>query len=295
MRYGTLCSGIETAALAVPAHWEHVWCAEVDPFCCDLIRERYPNVENHGDITKAKGFAGVDVLISGTPCQSFSVQGNRRGMDDARGRLAFEFCRIVREVRPRWIVWENVANVLRVDEGRAFGSMLSALAELRYGVAYRVLDAQYFGVPQRRRRVFLVGHHYDQWQPAAAVLFDGRSDHELAASAEEIQGRRLRAVDGSRRVLGWSGDETPKFGIGISPTLRASQGGEGNGFVTADGIARQFTITELERLQGIPDGYTQVGEHGTSKRKKAIGNAFCVKVVGWIAGRIDDVQRLADA
>jgi DNA (cytosine-5)-methyltransferase 1 len=116
----------------------------------------------------------IDLLVGGTPCQSFSVAGLRRGLEDPRGNLALTYVGILDRFRPKWCVWENVPGVLSSNGGRDFGSFLGALAELGYGFAYRVLDAQYFGVAQRRRRVFVVGHLGD-WRRAAAVLFERES------------------------------------------------------------------------------------------------------------------------
>jgi len=113
----------------------------------------------------------IDLLAGGTPCQSFSIAGKRAGLDDPRGNLTIEFARLADRLRPLWLVWENVPGVLSIDDGRTFGAFLGMLVELGYGVAWRVMDAQYFGVPQRRRRVFVVGHLGD-WRAAAAVLFE---------------------------------------------------------------------------------------------------------------------------
>jgi len=118
--------------------------------------------------------SNVDVFVGGTPCQSFSVAGLRKGLDDPRGNLMLVFLAIAKQYRPNWLVWENVPGVLSSADGRDFGSFLGGLAVLGYGFAYRVLDAQYFGVAQRRRRVFVVGYLGD-WRPAAAVLFERHS------------------------------------------------------------------------------------------------------------------------
>ena len=176
MVYGSICSGIE----AVTAAWEPLgfspaWFAEIDPFCAALLAHHYPHVENLGDFTRIQAGAGpIDVLAGGTPCQSFSIAGRRGGLEDARGNLAIEFCGLAGRLRPRWIVWENVPGVLSSSGGRDFGAILGALADLGYGCAWRVLDAQFFGVPQRRRRVFVVGHLGD-WRRAAAVLLERQS------------------------------------------------------------------------------------------------------------------------
>ena len=170
---GSVCSGIEAVTVA----WESLgfrpaWFAEIDPFCSALLAYRYPDIENLGDFTAIQDIRSpIDILAGGTPCQSFSVAGRRGGLDDARGNLAIEFCRLAGRLRPRWLVWENVPGVLSSNRGRDFGSIIGALAELGYGCAWRVLDAQFLGVPQRRRRVFVVGHLGD-WRRAAAVLLE---------------------------------------------------------------------------------------------------------------------------
>ena len=178
MRYGSVCSGIEAASVAWgPLGWEPAFFAEIEKFPCAVLRRHYPKVKNHGDFTTIQpesGQGAIDLLVGGTPCQDFSVAGLRAGMDGARGALTVEFARLAGRLRPRWVVWENVPGVLSIDEGRAFGTFLGLLGQLGYGVAYRVLDAQHFGVPQRRRRVFVVGYLGD-WRRAAAVLFERHS------------------------------------------------------------------------------------------------------------------------
>jgi DNA (cytosine-5)-methyltransferase 1 len=177
--YGSVCSGIEAATIAWrPLGWTPAWFAEIDPFASALLAHRFPEVRNLGDFTPIRGrwlrrigAIGIDLLVGGTPCQAFSLAGHRRGLDDPRGNLTLEFLGLVKRLRPRWVVWENVPGVLSIDGGRTFGTVLGTLAELGYGLAYRILDAQFFGVPQRRRRVFVVGH-LGRWQAAAAVLFE---------------------------------------------------------------------------------------------------------------------------
>jgi DNA (cytosine-5)-methyltransferase 1 len=174
VRYLSVCSGIESATVAWhPLGWEQAAFSEIEPFPRSVLAHHYPHVPIHGDFTtiSANDYGPVDLLVGGTPCQSFSIAGLRGGMDDDRGNLALEFARLAQRVRPRWIVWENVPGVLSSNSGRDFGSILGALEQLGYGWAYRILDAQYFGVPQRRRRVFVVGCLGD-WRSAAAVLFE---------------------------------------------------------------------------------------------------------------------------
>ena len=176
MRYLSVCSGMEAASVAWhPLGWTPVGFSEIEPFPCAILKHRFPNVPNYGSLTEYQSWplepGSIDLLVGGTPCQSFSVAGLRKGLDDPRGNLALVFLGLADKLKPRWIVWENVPGVLSSAGGRDFGSFLGALVELGYGFAYRVLDAQYFGVPQRRRRVFVVACLGD-WRAAAEVLLE---------------------------------------------------------------------------------------------------------------------------
>ncbi len=177
MRYLSVCSGIEAATVAWhPLGWKAAAFSEIEPFPRAVLAHHYPTVPCHGDFTTigADDYGAIDLLVGGTPCQSFSIAGLRGGMADERGNLALEYLRLADRKRPRWLVWENVPGVLSSNGGRDFGTFLGALGELGYGFAYRVLDAQFFRVAQRRRRVFVVGYLGD-WRRAAAVLFERHS------------------------------------------------------------------------------------------------------------------------
>jgi DNA (cytosine-5)-methyltransferase 1 len=187
MRYLSVCSGIEAATVAWHGlGWQPVGFSEIEKFPSQVLAHHYPSVPNVGDMNNYKEWdiGAIDLLVGGTPCQSFSVAGLRKGLEDPRGNLALVYCGILDHFRPQWFVWENVPGVLSSGGGRDFGSFLGALAELGYGFAYRVLDAQYFGVAQRRRRVFVVGHLGD-WRPAAAVLFESESLRRDTAPSRE--------------------------------------------------------------------------------------------------------------
>ena len=167
---------MEAASVAwEPLGWKAVGFSEIEPFPCAILKHRFPNTPNHGSLTEYQSWpiepGTVDLLVGGTPCQSFSVAGLRKGMADPRGNLALTFLGLADRIKPRWIVWENVPGVLSSNGGRDFGAFLGALVELGYGFSYRVLDAQHFGVPQRRRRVFVVACLGD-WRAAASVLFE---------------------------------------------------------------------------------------------------------------------------
>tara|TARA_Y100000310_G_scaffold330183_1_gene401411 strand:- start:1837 stop:3042 length:1206 start_codon:yes stop_codon:yes gene_type:complete len=176
VRYLSICSGIEAASVAwIPLGWTPVAFAEIERFPNAVLAHHY-RVPNWGNITKFQEWpdAVFDVLVGGTPCQSFSVAGLRKGLADPRGNLALTYLAIADRYRPDWLVWENVPGVRSVNEGRAFGSFLGGLEQLGYGFAYRSLDAQYFGLAQRRERVFVVGH-LGGWGGATAVLFEPES------------------------------------------------------------------------------------------------------------------------
>jgi len=177
--YASVCDGIGAVHVAwAPLGWTCRWVSEIDPFPIAVVERRF-GLQNVGDMTKITEadigrYGAIDLLVGGTPCQSFSVAGLRKGLDDPRGNLALRFCQLADVLRPRWVLWENVPGVLSSDEGRAFASIIGALVECGYGLAWRILDAQYFGVPQRRRRMFVVGHLGD-WRRAAAVLLERQS------------------------------------------------------------------------------------------------------------------------
>jgi DNA (cytosine-5)-methyltransferase 1 len=178
MNYLSVCSGVEAATVAWHhMGWKPVGFSEIEKFPSQVLAHHYPSVTNFGDMTKYKEWDindTVGLLVGGTPCQSFSVAGLRKGLEDPRGNLALTYVGILDKFRPKWFIWENVPGVLSSGGGRDFGSFLGAVAECGYGFAYRVLDAQYFGVPQRRRRVFVVGYLGD-WRPPAEVLFESES------------------------------------------------------------------------------------------------------------------------
>jgi DNA (cytosine-5)-methyltransferase 1 len=198
-----VCSGIEAATVAWHSlGWTPVFFSEIEPFPCAALAHHYPEVPNYGDMTKFQEWpdAAIDVLVGGTPCQSFSVAGLRKGLADPRGNLALTFLAIADKYRPQWVLWENVPGVLSSKQGRDFGSFLGGLAGIGYGWAYRVLDAQYFGVAQRRRRVFVVGSARS-WASAAAVLFERESLHGNPAPSRE-SGKEVAANFGSRAGSG---------------------------------------------------------------------------------------------
>jgi DNA (cytosine-5)-methyltransferase 1 len=216
IKYGSVCSGIEAASVAWEGlGWEAQWFSEIEKFPSAVLKRRFTDVPNIGDMTKLKeneiyGRTTIDLLVGGTPCQSFSIAGLRKGLDDERGNLALEYCRILRDKQPRWFVWENVPGVLSSGGGKDFKCILEAFVECGYSVSWRILDAQYFGVAQRRRRVFVVGHLGDDWRPSAAVLFERESlSGDLATGRKKRKGSagKTEASVGASSEW-WDGSQT---------------------------------------------------------------------------------------
>lgn len=303
--YGSVCSGIEAATLAwKPIGMRAVWFAEIEPFPSAVLAHHYPNTPNLGDMTRlsalvlAGKITAPDVLVGGTPCQAFSVAGMREGLADPRGALTIKYVELADAVDyvragnrkpPSVIVWENVPGVLS-DKGNAFGCFLGALAgedcELQpsgkkwpdagcvYGpkrtIAWRVLDAQYFGLAQRRRRVFVVASARDGFDPTE-VLFER---------------------EGTRR------DSSPRREAksALHPTLTAQGGGaldDREAYVLESEGIRRTSVIEWERCQGFPDNYTKIPWNGRTAsdcpdapRYKSIGNSKAVAVVHWLGRRL---------
>jgi site-specific DNA-cytosine methylase len=241
MKYGSVCSGIEAASVAWESlGWQAQWYSEIEHFPSAVLAHRFPTVPNLGDMTQihnSEHFNGnsIDLLVGGTPCQSFSVAGLRKGLDDTRGQLMLTFCELAARKRPKWIVWENVPGVLSSNKGEDLASFLGLLTgrEIHppvggwknsgvvegigsaYGVAWTVLDAQYFGVAQRRRRIFAIGYLGD-WRPAAAVLFEY---HRLSGDIKE--GRKKRKATSADAQGGVGGGGIPR----VSGSLDTECGG----------------------------------------------------------------------
>lgn len=314
MRYLSVFSGIEAATVAWrPLGWELMAVSEIDGFACSLLSERYLDVPNLGDMTEIDwgDFIGKhgrpDLLVGGSPCQSFSQAGRKDGLKGASG-LMFEYVRAVQELRPRWVVWENVVSSLTIEHGDAFGQLLSCLGDCGYGLAWRVLDAQLVRVPvwdsdgaiagwvgpvpQGRRRVFVVGCLGDG-EAAPEVLFEPDSmSGNRGSSKEEREAIAKASGRGSDGVCGqmrWAGTIRTRQGVsggGKGPLLYDEVAGtlatvndqalfirdEGqpDSVTISDGtewVVRKLTPTEWERLMGFPDGYTEISGYPDSLGK----------------------------
>ena len=315
MRYLSVCAGIEAATVAWhDLGWEAAAYSEIEPFPSGVLAHHYPTIPNVGDMTKFKEWdiGSINLLVGGTPCQSFSVAGLRKGLDDPRGNLMLTYLAIAHKHQPKWLVWENVPGVLSSNGGNDFASLLRGMGELGYGFAYRILDAQYFGVAQRRRRVFVIGCLGD-WRSAAAVLFER---HSLSGHPAPSREKRQEVAKCLTRGIGQRYDSETEtmittYGILGNWIGRKPENG-GNAVEPMHDVApcltktdrhgvaqtlsvRRLTPVECERLQGFPDNYTNIPwrnkpESPDSPRYKALGNSMAVPVMKWIGERINQAE-----
>jgi DNA (cytosine-5)-methyltransferase 1 len=336
-RYASICSGIEAVSVAwEPLGFEPAWFAEIDRFACALLTHHYPHVPNHGDMTllAARMLAGEleapDILVGGTPCQAFSFAGLRRGLADPRGVLtlsyvelanAIDHIRIQQQRAPAVLVWENVPGML-ADRGNAFGCLLGALVGERRAlspprehwsdaglvlgprrsIAWRILDAQYFGLAQRRRRVFLVASARTGFDPAE-VLFE-REGLRRDSAPHRTPGTAIAAPLTTRHAGAGPACRQP-----VNPPLCMAHG-QGAAEIIVDGAPtltcnhevpivlhasalRRLMPTECEALQGFARNYTLIPWRNKpadrcpdSPRYKALGNSMAVPCMAWIGRRL---------
>ncbi|MEL0577038.1 DNA cytosine methyltransferase [Pectobacterium punjabense] len=326
--YGSVCSGIEAASVAWKDFgWRPAWFSEIESFPCKLLNTRYPSVNNIGDMLSAPSLLrsgeiiAPDILIGGTPCQAFSVSGRREGLSDPRGQLTLAFVDIasaIDDVRKgadqpeSIIVWENVTGVLNSADN-AFGCFLGALAgesgalQPARGrwpnagvvsgpsrtVAWRVLDAKYFGVPQQRKRVFVIASARPDFDPGAA-LFEFQPVRPRSKNYYGAPKKSESDTDSGieREFKTYSIDAIPRY----TGTLVANYTGTSSqdmamlgGLITETNPVRvrRLTPTECERLQGFPVGYTDLGGTSPTRRYHALGNSMAVPVIKWLGEQID--------
>jgi DNA (cytosine-5)-methyltransferase 1 len=327
---GSLFSGVGGLDLGLArAGFEHAFFAELDPWRRRVLAAHFPGIHIYEDVrdvertderspderaylrrgdgravapgaderSTRRDDVAIDLLCGGFPCQDLSVAGRRRGLAGARSGLFHEFARIADALRPSWVLLENVPGLLSSNDGRDMGVVLGSLADLGYGWAYRVLDARYFGVPQRRRRVFIVGRAGGDAESALRVVCEGCGGDSAprvcswtrptgsagngAAVAGSLLGSRGKGGGGL------SVEEVPNLVIGA---LRSSDGGpdaahalEGS-LIPAPAGVRRLTPVECERLMGWPDNWTapEGVKSPDSRRYAACGDGVVANVAEWI-------------
>ena len=317
MKYLSICSGIEAASVAWhPLGWTPIGFSEIEPFPSAVLAHHYPTITNYGDMTKYEQWniksGTVDLLVGGTPCQSFSVAGLRQGLKDPRGNLMLTFLAIAERIKPKWIVWENVPGVLSSNGGKDFGSFLGGLGELGYGFAYRVLDAQWVrtqrhprAVPQRRRRVFVVACAGDHISPAK-VLFESESMLRYSAKSKATRQGIAEDVAGCIRSGGDGGVPSSRGEHLVFSDVVAAT------FTARTGEARNNSEHLVPMLQ--PFDQQRIGVYGTGEVGSAVvarGHKSATDVVilpftkskraqsstddeGWVEGVVAPTQNAFD-
>ena len=309
---GSICSGIEAASVAwKPLGLSFQWFSEIATFPSAVLNEKFPNIKNLGDMNGIpkllleKKICAPDLICGGTPCQAFSLAGGKKGLEDERGNLTLKFVDIIEAndtvrkqdgLSPCTVFWENVEGVL-TDKTNAFGCLISALAGLdkvlmlkrwptagllrgtKRNVAWRVLDAKYFGLPQQRRRLYVLAGEKD-FKPEN-ILFEQHTG-ELATYPSfalnfEKEGHYFEIFREYSDCLyaayatKWNGNAAAY---------------NGSLFVVQDGRIRRLSPLECERMMGFPDNYTNISGAKRTSRYQAIGNSWAVPVVSWIGERL---------
>ena len=277
MTFGSLFAGIGGFDLGLErAGMTCMWQCEIDKYANQILKKHWPEVKKYEDIKRLTNPEPVDLICGGFPCQDVSMAGNRSGLAGERSGLFFEAVRIIREVKPKWIFIENVPGLLSSNGWKDMGAVTSELEQLGYCISWRVLDSRYFGVAQRRRRVFIVGSLGNT--SSIKVLFETDTKFQEKMESGMVQSPTLLAAGQVSNSGGiWSG------GIVIS-TLTASNTQSGIEYIKNDLGYRTLTPTECEKLQGFPVNWTE--DIPDSKRFKTLGNAVTVNVIEWIGKRI---------
>lgn len=335
MTLGSLFDGIGTWQLAaVRAGIKPLWSSEIDKFCQTVTAHHFPDTVQLGDINHITNAPKVDIITAGTPCQDLSIAGKRGGLTGARSGLFFKAVELVRRINPRFFVWENVPGAFSSNAGNDFRTVLEEISQepvplprhwsnaglvdgRNCQIAWRLLDSQYWGVPQRRKRIFLVADFAGR--RAAQILFEPTSlpRHSAPRQSQERQapattGNRVnysifdishgndvvRSVCGdkanclaSRMGTGGNQVQCLAYGIKMNSTsnfaeeLQPALNTHSYHCVTTN-IIRQLTPLECERLMGLPDDWTAYGSD--TQRYKAIGNGMALPIAEWILNRITE-------
>ena len=332
---GSTFTGIGGADLGFEAAGFRIaWQCELDAWKRSVLAAHWPSIPIYEDVARLcvedwiDNPEPVDVMIGGFPCQDLSIAGKRKGFSGERSVLAFEFLRVAETLKPRWLVLENVPGLLSSNKGLDFQRLLSEVAACGYGVGYRCLDARYFGVPQRRRRIFIVARR-------AEVGVDPRTASGLALRAlcesgsgdttpcippwQETPADAGGCADEGRIVGALSAQGYTQYtdqefvragqlvtdhdlvafghtqGIDIQPSSEATptlRVGGGGGAIATQSLVRRLTPLECERLMGLPDHFTAPEgiKAPDSRRYAACGDAIVANVAFWIANRINMIE-----
>lgn len=333
--FGSVCSGIEAAQLAFnPFGLKQVWCSEIAEFPSKVLEFHYPHIPNVGDMTelpsliREKKYLAPDIFCGGTPCQAFSLAGWKNGLSDERGQLTMTFIEIanaidkVREVenkKPAIILWENVEGVLN-DKTNAFGNFIAGLAgydeELKISkwsksgfvfgktrnIAWRTIDAKYFGLPQQRRRLYVLAGG-KEFRPDQLLFEFDNKNIELLSRNNSLKKKNglptlfddiVESSEYDKQII-IKNNSKFEFFRKYTDCLYSAYGTKWNGnaaayngslYVSQNDRIRRFTPLECERLMGFPDNYTLINGNSDTNRYQAVGNSWAIPVVKWIGQQI---------
>ncbi len=296
LTHGSLFTGIGGFDLAAErCGAKTAWQVEWDKNAVKVLETHFSAVRRYGDIQKLNvgELESVDLITAGFPCQDLSIAGKRKGLKGERSGLFWEIIRIAAALQPKWLLLENVPGLLSSDGGRDFAVVLAALDECGYGLAWRVCNSRFWGVPQRRRRVFLVGYFGAPCPPE--ILFESEGGGRDITAGGEARADIAYALRARPSHSGDKGDGGINQTLVIN-ALQFSGGPDDNDaqagrLVTFGGknLIRRLTPLECERVQGFPDNWTVC--LSDTRRYKALGNAVTVPVAEWIGRRIVEYEK----
>lgn len=274
---GSLFTGIGGFDLGLErAGWQVKWQVEKEPFRQKVLRRHWPDVELRSDIeTDTDGLRRVDLICGGFPCQDLSVAGARAGLAGSRSSLFFRFAALLETLRPRWCLIENVPGLLSSQNGRDFKLVLATLGDIGYWWSYRILDSQYFGVAQRRRRVYIVGHLGAPCPPE--ILFEPESLGGDTAPSRTAEAQVAGTLGGGSGKRGWAEDLDRSGAFVPERTYPLVSGGN----VVVGPAPDADGVRETSGIPGRLDASTPDGH-----RYAALGDAVTVPVIEWIGRRI---------
>lgn len=302
---GSMFAGIGGICLAFKQHGcKIVWANEIDKYACKTYRLNFGNeylVEGDIQQIEASSIPRFDILTAGFPCQTFSSVGLLQGFNDPRGNLFFETARIIDAVRPQVVFLENVANLIKHDNGKTFSIICKTLEDLEYHMTYQVMNAKEYGnLPQQRNRIYIVAFknkkHLEKFKfpnmiPLTRTAFDlfdkERQDERYYMDNHRMWHRMMEYMDDKKRVYRFTDWGLSKGMEGICPTLLAAMGSrfERIPFFFDDYSVRLITPREAARLQGFPDDFILPNKNEKQVYKQ-IGNSVAVPVVSRIVENI---------
>ena len=267
--------------------FECVGYSEIDENAKSIYQRHYPKHINFGDATRIKTekLPDFDFLVGGFPCQSFSIAGNRQGLDDTRGTLFFEIARILKDKTPRYFLLENVKGLLSHDGGRTYKKMLGVLSDLGYTISWKVYNSRNHGVPQNRERIFIIGCHRER-EGGLEILFKRRNKKKENDRIVKNGWVKLKEDLCCRTTK--NGDF---YAVTTRFRCRPFKKSQDN-YVLDDIGLRKLTPCECERLQGFPDDWTKYGKDdeliSDTQRYKCCGNAVTTNVITAIVDEMFD-------